>query len=47
MKCISPLSGQSILIVEDEVTIALDIAETLKELGAKPLISGSLQSAND
>jgi DNA-binding response OmpR family regulator len=40
-----PLSGRSILIVEDEPLIALDIAQAFQEVGAEPVISHTLQEA--
>ena len=40
-----PLHGRSILIVEDEPLIALDIAQAFEDVGAEPVISSTLQEA--
>jgi DNA-binding response OmpR family regulator len=40
-----PLAGRSILIVEDEPMIALDIAHSLESAGARVLISRELADA--
>lgn len=41
------LSGQSILIVEDEALIALDLHQTLREAGASVLAATSLEEGLD
>jgi CheY-like chemotaxis protein len=43
----SRLAEQFILVVEDEPIIALDIADALECLGAKPVVSHSLKEALD
>jgi DNA-binding response OmpR family regulator len=40
-----PLVGRSILIVEDEPLIALDVAEALISAGARVVTAGTLQEA--
>jgi DNA-binding response OmpR family regulator len=40
-----PLVGRSILIVEDEPVIALDIGEALKSAGARVVMAGTLPEA--
>jgi CheY-like chemotaxis protein len=44
---LTPLLGQSILIVEDEPLIALDVHETLGEAGASLLAATTLAEALD
>ena len=44
---IKPLLGQSILIVEDEALIALDLHQTLRDTGASVLAATSLEEGLD
>ncbi|MEI9900869.1 MAG: hypothetical protein WDN31_12870 [Hyphomicrobium sp.] len=37
---LAPLAGQTILVVEDEALISLDIEATLLEAGAEVIITG-------
>jgi DNA-binding response OmpR family regulator len=39
------LAGRRVLIVEDEFLIALEIEITLEEVGAKPVLAGSIAQA--
>jgi CheY-like chemotaxis protein len=41
----TPLDGRSVLLVEDEALISLDIAKTFEEAGATVLIAPSLAEA--
>jgi len=40
-----PLYGRTILIVEDEALIALDIADTLTQRGARVIVTASVKTA--
>jgi len=40
-----PLSGSTILVVEDEPLVALDIADCFKDAGAEVIIARTLQDA--
>lgn len=42
---LAPLAGQTILVVEDEALISLDIETTLLECGAEVLVAGDQRSA--
>ena len=42
---LSPLNGQSLLVVEDEALIALDIASTLEDAGAAVTVASSFVPA--
>lgn len=41
----APLYGRSVLIVEDEALIALDIADSLTQRGARVIVTSSVESA--
>jgi CheY-like chemotaxis protein len=38
----APLSGRSILVVEDEALVALDIGDALKQRGAQVIVTSSV-----
>jgi DNA-binding NtrC family response regulator len=40
-----PLSGRSILVVEDEALVALDIGDALKQRGAQVIVTSSVKEA--